>query len=227
MQTILPAYRHIVNPRLKHTYLSIDDDGTLLIRSPRVSQQYIESLLIRKSDWITEQTKRHQAKKGYLYPLTPKKEIYYFGEPYKLRFIPASKRYASFECDIKEKKFYFRHNEFNPDICKKRLFSFYKEETKRMLSPLIEYWSRQMGLYPESIRFRKAKRQWGSCSASNRLSFNTMLAKVPIEASTYVVVHELAHIKHKHHKKAFWELVERYLPDYKERQRILREYTPL
>jgi predicted metal-dependent hydrolase len=41
-----------------------------------------------------------------------------------------------------------------------------------------------------------------------------------------VVVHELAHIRHKHHQKAFWQLVAVHLPDYKERIAILKTYTP-
>lgn len=46
--------------------------------------------------------------------------------------------------------------------------------------------------------------------------------RYPDEAIDYVIVHELAHIKHKNHSKAFYALIEKYLPDYKEREKLLK-----
>ena len=82
-----------------------------------------------------------------------------------------------------------------------------------------------MALVPTNIRFRKTKRQWGSCSGKNVLSFNTMLMKLPLSVIQYIIVHELAHIKHKHHQKSFWKLVEEHLPDYRQRVAELHTYT--
>ena len=44
----------------------------------------------------------------------------------------------------------------------------------------------------------------------------------PQAAIDYVVVHELCHIRHHDHSPAFYRLVESVLPDYKERERLLR-----
>jgi len=82
-----------------------------------------------------------------------------------------------------------------------------------------------MSLSPTDVRFRKTKRQWGSCSGKNVLSFNTMMMKLPHDVIEYIVIHELAHIRHKHHQKDFWQLVEQHLPDYKKKVKELKKYT--
>ncbi len=95
-----------------------------------------------------------------------------------------------------------------------------KEEAKAIILPLVEKWSAIMMLTPTFVGFRHNRTRWGSCSGKNRLNFNTRLATMHPDFVEYVVVHELAHIRHKNHSKAFWMEVEKYLPDYKQRQKL-------
>lgn len=104
--------------------------------------------------------------------------------------------------------------------------TFYKEHTKRLIPKIVEEQSFLMGVRPESISYRKAKKRWGSCSYKNELSFNITLSQLPIECITYIVIHELAHIKHKHHKRAFWECVKEHMPEYKVYERRIKEFLP-
>ena len=64
--------------------------------------------------------------------------------------------------------------------------------------------------------------QFGSCSGKNRLSFSLYLMAYPAAAIEYVVVHELAHIRHHDHSPAFYAEVERYLPDWRARRELLK-----
>ncbi|MFY9089834.1 M48 family metallopeptidase [Arcobacter aquimarinus] len=98
----------------------------------------------------------------------------------------------------------------------KNLDFFYKKEIQKILPLKVEELSKKMQLFPTSISFRKNKRTWGSCNYKNGLNFNILLMKFPIEVMEYVIIHELAHIKHKNHSKDFWNLVEVYCPNYKE-----------
>jgi len=103
---------------------------------------------------------------------------------------------------------------------------FYKEKTIPLVTRLVEEWSFLMGVKPTNIIFRKAKRRWGSCSHTNELSFNLSLAQLPLECLTYIVIHELSHIEHKHHQKAFWNCVGEFMPEYKSYEKILKNYSP-
>ncbi|PKM73249.1 MAG: M48 family peptidase [Firmicutes bacterium HGW-Firmicutes-16] len=94
---------------------------------------------------------------------------------------------------------------------------------KMEIPPLVERYAAIMGLKPEGIKITKAGRRFGSCSAQNRLCFSFRLMQYPIEAVEYVVVHELAHIVHRNHGSDFYALIASVLPDYKERDRILKK----
>ena len=68
-----------------------------------------------------------------------------------------------------------------------------------------------------------ARRRFGSCSAEGHICFSWRLMQYPPEAIDYVVVHELAHLKHMDHSDAFYALVAQYLPDHKARRALLRK----
>lgn len=104
----------------------------------------------------------------------------------------------------------------------KNLDTFYKNEIQKYIPKLVEEYSKKMKLYPEKISYRKNKRTWGSCNYKNELNFNILLMKYPIFIMEYIVIHELAHIKHKNHSKNFWILVEKYCPQYKEIEKIFK-----
>lgn len=106
----------------------------------------------------------------------------------------------------------------------KNLDLFYKKEIQKILPMRVEEFSKKMQLFPTSISFRKNKRTWGSCNFKNGLNFNILLMKFPIEVMDYVIVHELAHIKHKNHSKDFWNLVAVYCPNYKEIEKLFKNF---
>ena len=90
------------------------------------------------------------------------------------------------------------------------------------IPPLVEKYSKTMELRPTSVKITSAQKRFGSCSGKNGLCFSWRLMAYPTEAVEYVVVHELAHIKHHNHSPAFYGLIEKYMPDYKTRQRLLK-----
>ena len=86
----------------------------------------------------------------------------------------------------------------------------------------VTYFAEQMELWPTVVKITRTQSKFGSCNKDDKLSFSCRLMLYPPEAVDYVVVHELAHIRHKNHGAGFWTLVETYLPDYRQRIKLLR-----
>ena len=219
----LPRYTHIIDRKLKHTYLTFDEEGNLIIKSPKVSQSYIETLLIKKSAWINRSREKILEKKGKTLDFNDPEALYLYGRPYTLKLEKYTKKRT--KLTFNEEKFILYYSDYNEEIFQKHINHFYKEEAKKFIPPLVEGWSEIMRLTPNKISFRKTKRQWGSCSGKNDLSFNTMMMKLPHDVIQYIIVHELAHIKHKHHQKSFWKEIESYMPDYKQHVMELKKYS--
>lgn len=222
MLDILPRFTHIINPKLKHIYLSFGPKGELVIKSPEVPQKEIEKLLLKKAGWISNAQKKLHAKKGKPIDFSGNCELYYLGKTYPLQLLAHEKKRTLLR--FEEEQFRLCYLHYDEITFQKHINRFYKNRAESHIPPLVEEWSRRMKLYPEKVFFRKTKRQWGSCSATNALSFNTMAMKLPHDVIEYIIVHELAHIKHKHHQKDFWELVAKHLPDYRERVKALKQY---
>lgn len=97
-----------------------------------------------------------------------------------------------------------------------------KAKARAVLPPKIAFWSGKMGVAPTGFKVTAAKRRYGSCSGKNSLCFSCFLMNCPEEAVDLVVVHELCHIREKNHGPRFYALLEQYLPDYRERKKLLK-----
>ncbi len=97
-----------------------------------------------------------------------------------------------------------------------------KAMAKEIIPPKVEKYAKIMGVFPEHVSINSAKTRFGSCSSKKRLNFSCRLMNYDERAIDYVVVHELAHLKHLNHSKNFWAFVEKFMPDYKERKKLLK-----
>lgn len=96
---------------------------------------------------------------------------------------------------------------------KKPLYT--KEDFKRIVEKHANELIKQTGLVPNKITIRQVKYAWGSCSSKKNITINLELIKYSEQAIRYVILHEFCHIKYMNHSKDFWNLVEKYMPDYK------------
>ena len=97
-----------------------------------------------------------------------------------------------------------------------------RQKAKAYIPPRVTYWAQRMGLAPAAVKITSARTRFGSCSSKDTLCFSLYLMQYPDDAIDAVVVHELCHMRHRNHSPAFYAEVERWLPDYRQRENLLK-----
>ena len=102
-----------------------------------------------------------------------------------------------------------------PAAIHKVLVAWYRVRASEVLPVLVGEWSECSGLVPTRVVVRDQRRRWGSCGPDGTIRLNWRLILLEPALADYVVVHELAHLRHRHHQAAFWDEVARLIPDHR------------
>lgn len=201
---------HICKPKLKHSYISVDKNGEITLKTSKVSPRYIQNLLKEKEFWIRKQILKAHENQPIL--INMEDEVLLFGEVCSVD-ISEAKELRNY---LQKMKISTKQN------IEKCYDKFYKSYAKEYLTPRVEYFSNIMNLEFSELKFRKMKSRWGSCSSKNSITLNTELIKVDKKLIDFVIVHELAHLTHMNHSKKFHSLVNSYISNAKELDKKLK-----
>jgi predicted metal-dependent hydrolase len=113
----------------------------------------------------------------------------------------------------------------NSDSVSRLLQDWYLQHAKILFAARLSYWiseSRPLAV-PEipTLIVRKMARRWGSCTKRGTITLNVDLIKVPRTFIDYVIVHELCHLRVHSHSPAFYRLLTRAMPDWRQRKERL------
>ncbi|MBR3254028.1 M48 family metallopeptidase [Candidatus Saccharibacteria bacterium] len=100
------------------------------------------------------------------------------------------------------------------------------KKAKEYLPYRLEYYAKLYGYSFDKCRMSHANTRWGSCSSNRTISLNIGLMKVPEPLRDYVILHELAHLNHMDHSKAFWAEVASHDKNYKLHEKRLKMFNP-
>lgn len=210
---------HLIRSRRKTIAVSITKDAQVEVRAPlKAPVSLIEGFLTEKESWIQthlEQRKQELLKRAN-FSVGEGDRLLYLGREYPV-YLSSEHRSPHFDGE----KFILPKKDFSE--IKSMLIELYKGLAKRYIEKQVRHYSGIVGAVPSAVKIGSAKTRWGSCSGKNSLNFTWKLILASREAVDYVVVHELCHILQHNHSARFWREVERVLPDYKERELLLRQ----
>ena len=102
------------------------------------------------------------------------------------------------------------------------LRNFYIERGRVRLRERVDYFAPKVDVIPAGFIVKELGHRWASCSAKGSLSFHWKCLMAPPSVIDYIIVHELCHLRHLDHSEAFWNEVDKVLPDYEEKRAWLR-----
>jgi predicted metal-dependent hydrolase len=204
-------------PRKKTCEISIKYDE-ILVKAPfSKSIQDIESLVIRKAEWIIKKIKENNGEKPDI-----KNPLYingttlpYLGKNIILKIVKDKDDFLE-----------FTNNKFTIHVKKKKIKMIYEEWlfgiSSTIFDKFIEKYSILLNVRPKKILIKNLKSRWGSATFKGTINLNVHLIKAPLEVIEYVVLHEMGHLIEKNHSNRFWSIIKNHMHDYKDKRKWLK-----
>lgn len=195
--------------------ICVHPDGSVEVKAPMEAPlEQIRKHVHRRAPWIYKQ-QRYFSSFGIH---TPERKYVsgeshlYLGRQYMLRVVDSERNEVHYKGNILEVE------------CRRRkdvrslLMAWYRKRAeikfKEYVDPLIARFSRHQ-VKPSGLKLKEMETRWGSCSSSGQIFLNPRLIGAPRICIEYVITHELCHLVHRNHTKAFYELLTQEMPDWK------------
>jgi len=213
------AYNVRVSPRAKRLRLTVGPDGVNVVLPPRVSKREVNRFIESHRGWIHDKVEKYRT----VLDRHPGPEcledgafILFRGEPTPLRVTLKDRVHPKV---LEGDGFYLElpnrlsFDEREPAI-ERTLTRYLKRQAKIDADLAIERFGPPNGLSPTGLCIKDQKRIWGSCTYAGVINLCWRLILAPVDVFDYVVVHELCHLRHRHHQPPFWEAVGEVMPDF-------------
>ena len=216
----------VVRSRRSTADVIIERDGRVLIRAPKtVADEKIEDIVEAKRYWIyrnlaewrdlnaTRVVREYKNGEGFLY----------LGRSYRLLLVADQTEPLL----LKNGRFQLRRDLVDRgsiDAAKRAFRDYFVARGRERITPRVEYYAPKLGVKPQSVDVRELGNRWASCSPGGRLAFHWKCLMAPQTIIDYIVAHELAHFHHLDHSVAFWNEVDKVMPEYRERRDWLRKF---
>ena len=208
----------IVRSKIKNVYIHIKD-GNVVVKAPmRLNVEMIKRIVAEKKEWIYKKLEERNKINE-----TSKREIKLLGKSYPLKVINTNSTAIYIENGIMFIEIPAKDMYKKDEIVKEIIDNMYYKVAEKEVDIAMQIITRIVGIKPNKYRIKKLKTAWGTCTSNKNISINPDIVKYDREVIQYVVLHEICHIKHMNHSKEFWDMVGKYMENYKEVRRRLKQ----
>ncbi|HOY24161.1 MAG TPA: SprT family zinc-dependent metalloprotease [Cellvibrio sp.] len=206
------------------TDIVIERNGIIAVRPPvNYTPEQVDAVVESKRMWIY----RNLAEWRDLNATAVVREwvngetFLYLGRAYRLSLITDQPQ----DLILKEGRFCLNRkliDDGGTEAAKVAFESYYSEKGLERIKDRVKYFSPKVGVAVTSVKVKDMVYRWASCTKAGALNFHWKCMMAPAKIIDYLVVHELCHMHHQNHSDAFWNEVDKVLPDYRERKEWLK-----
>lgn len=215
----------IEKSKRKSICIIVKEDGDVVVRAPmRVSNRQILEFVQSKNKWIC-QKKLEQKRKFKVISFNQNDELKVLGKSYILDINFHNKRTSNVTIVNDRIVITIPNNLQDTEkkqILEKAYDKYILNIAKKEIPETIDKIANMVGLFPKELKIRNFKRAWGNCSNKRIISINKNICKFSKSAIEYVCLHEICHLKYMNHSKDFWNMVEKYMPNYKKIEKEMK-----
>jgi len=212
------AIDRLIRSKRRTLALQIDAGGRLVVRAPlHLPRAEIERFVQLRAGWIHKHQQRSRVEVRPEHQYQAGERFLYLGVEYPLEIV-ASQRPA-----LQLRGGVFRLAQAAQAQAASLFTRWYRDQARALFAQRAGLHAQRVGAHFEKITVSSARTRWGSCSNRRTLCFTWRLVMAPLAAVDYVVVHELAHLQHHGHTRAFWQQVEAWLPGWKQQADWLKQ----
>lgn len=219
-------YEIAINRRLKYAKIAIGLDGVKVLLPRNMNNRDIGRLLEAKKDWIYKHYMKIKPVMDRVHDCS--RYILYMGNFYNKTLYRGNTNLVIFNGS--EFSIYVDTVLDDSERDKKAselLREWYINSLREIINRRLIYYREIINVSYNLVKIKDQKSRWGSCSGKGNLNFNWRLIMMPQQVMDYVIVHELCHLKYLNHSKDFWNIVSKYIPDYKRDNEWLKENAAL
>jgi predicted metal-dependent hydrolase len=208
----------------------VDPGEGVIVRAPeRTPVERLDRVVHAKARWIVERTNGQAAHRPAPREFISGESFLYLGRHFRLRVVRGrdeddtvrlSGRWLWVPVEAPPRGDEGRHQ------VRQRLVRWFRTHAALRLAERFAAWSKKLGVREPRVLIRDQRRRWASCDPQGVIRLNWRVVQAPVRLVDYVVVHELLHLGHRHHTKAFWETFGRVMYDYDARREALRALGP-
>jgi len=205
--------------------ITVHPDLTVSVVAPTDSSlSLIESKVKKRAPWIV---KRQQEFEQYL-PHLPARQYLsgethlYLGKQYRLKVIEDTSKAVKLA-----RGRFFVHTPAKTDRAKikQQLDAWYRAKAQQVFSQELALCLKRVALVgiteAPTLHIKSMQKRWGSCTDSGTITLNLKLIQVPKPLIDYIIIHELCHLKIHNHSRAYYDLLDKVMPDWVERRERL------
>lgn len=202
----------------------IERDGRILVRAPStVRDERIEDIVESKRYWIYKNLAewRDLNATRVLREYRNGEGFFYLGRSYRLLLVADQQE----DLALKAGRFCLRRelvDQGSIESAQSAFRNFYISRGRPRISERIAYFAPKVGVFVGKLDVRDTGNRWATCSPQGNLAFHWKCMMAPLKIIDYIVVHELCHFHQLDHTNAFWNEVDKVMPDYRERKEWLR-----
>lgn len=212
--------------KIKNIYITIEN-GEVVIKAPwYTTRNQIQEVVESKRDWIMKKLEEYNVSPRKAKEYEDGEKFQILGESYYLNIYYKDINNAILNVENEKIEIILPLSyaeEDNTEQIKKMIDKMYYMIAEREVESAMEKTRKMVGIAPEEYKIKKIKYAWGTCSSRKVITINQNLMMYSRKAIEYVVLHEICHLKYMNHSKKFWEMVESYIPDYKEAEKELKK----